>query len=128
MRMQKSISPRGTRIISHWISIPLLVLALGLSLSILWSQTSLAARIAAARESRRKSLELASNPSLIESWMTFDYLNHIFALPPEYLKNTLSISDTRYPKLTLHSYAKRNSIAENAFLSEVKDAVTKHTR
>ncbi len=37
--------------------------------------------------------------------MTFDYVNHLFTLPPQYLETTLGITDGRYPRLTIEEYA-----------------------
>lgn len=42
-----------------------------------------------------------SDADIIRSWMTFDYVDKIFALPPDYLKTRLQITDTHYPKLTI---------------------------
>ncbi|HUO75336.1 MAG TPA: hypothetical protein VMU12_00210 [Candidatus Paceibacterota bacterium] len=49
---------------------------------------------------------------VIQSWMTFDYVNRIFALPADQLKTALKITDARYPHLRLGTYT-----------SDVKDAV-----
>ena len=41
----------------------------------------------------------------IQTWMTFDYVNHVFNLPPDYIKSKLNISDQRYPRLTIAQYS-----------------------
>ena len=41
----------------------------------------------------------------IQAWMTFDYLNKTYQLPPTYLKQSLNISDTRYPNLSVRRLA-----------------------
>jgi len=59
----------------------------------------------------------------IDSWMTFDYLNHIFNLPPAYLQNNLPITNTRYPHLTIRHYARLQQLDAAQFLSQVRAAV-----
>lgn len=60
---------------------------------------------------------------IISPWMTFDYVNKIFALPPGYLKTQLSISDTRYPSLSLSTYARNQNIDRSTFVLKLDDAV-----
>ena len=43
----------------------------------------------------------ASEVGVIRPWMTFDYINRIFDLPKDYLKDQLQISDPHYPNTTL---------------------------
>ena len=45
----------------------------------------------------------ASEVGVIRPWMTFDYINRIFGLPKDYLKDQLQISDPHYPNSTLSS-------------------------
>jgi len=59
----------------------------------------------------------------IRPWMTFDYVNRLFNLPPEYLKTRLSLSDSRYPRLSLSSCARKNNLDGNAFITSVQNAV-----
>ena len=59
----------------------------------------------------------------IQNWMTFDYINKVFSLPKDYFKNTLNISDSHYPSVSLESYAEKEKINVSTFLVEVKDAV-----
>jgi len=67
------------------------------------------ARINDAREMRLSALLAHHGPlpltdaSIIRSWMTFDYVNKLFGLPPEYLQQQLQITNTRYPRLTIGS-------------------------
>ena len=56
----------------------------------------------------------------IESWMTFGFLNRSFNLPPEYLKNALGITDSKYPTITLNRWAKESSIKPADLLEETK--------
>lgn len=61
----------------------------------------------------------ANDIGVVRPWMTFDYINKLFNIPPEYLKTRLSISDGRYPQLSLFGYAKSVHLATAAFMSEV---------
>lgn len=61
--------------------------------------------------------------STIQPWMTFSYLNHVFGLPSGYLKTELSISDPRYPQLTIGEFSEDNHRSANATLSDVQIAV-----
>src|ERR1035437_1622120 len=60
---------------------------------------------------------------MIASWMTFDYINHVFRLPPQYLKLTLGINDSQYPHLTISRYAQENKIAEGVFIAQIQNTV-----
>ena len=59
----------------------------------------------------------------IESWMTFDYINHVFGLPPQYLAQTLDVNDARYPNIAISKYARSMNIEGNMFVSQVQTAV-----
>ena len=61
--------------------------------------------------------------SAIAPWMTFDFINHVFNLPPEYLKTTLSITDARYPTLTISHYATESKITTNQLTAQVQNIV-----
>jgi hypothetical protein len=65
----------------------------------------------------------ASDARFIETWMTFDYLNHLFSLPPSYLQTSLAIADSRYPRITLAEYAADQRLDAPTFLSQVQNAV-----
>ncbi|MDR3559524.1 MAG: hypothetical protein P4L58_03930, partial [Candidatus Pacebacteria bacterium] len=56
----------------------------------------------------------------IEGWMTFGFINHSFNLPPEYLKNTLGITDNKYPNITLDRWAKESRAKSADLLEETK--------
>ena len=60
---------------------------------------------------------------MIQSWMTFNYINKVFKLPTNYLKNTLNISDSRYPNIPLEDYAEKAKIKTADFTTKVQDAV-----
>jgi hypothetical protein len=61
---------------------------------------------------------------IVESWMTFDYINRAFGMPRDYLQNLLKITDPRYPQLTLYRYAKNGNLDAAVFVNEVKAALT----
>lgn len=66
------------------------------------------------------------NTNLIDSWMTFDYINTIFKLPKDYLKNSLNISDPHYPRILISRYAKTNKLDIKTFISKIKDSVNSY--
>lgn len=59
----------------------------------------------------------------IQPWMTFDYVNFAFALPANYLRDTLNIKDLNYPRLQIGHYAKNNNLDQQKFLDELKKTV-----
>jgi hypothetical protein len=63
---------------------------------------------------------------LIRPWMTFDYINFIFKLPPEYLKNTLVVTDPRYPNIRIDRYVKHHNLNTSLFLQNIKQAITNY--
>lgn len=62
--------------------------------------------------------------SYIEDWMTFQYLNTVFKLPDNYLREQLQITSSRYPKLSIARYASSRQIKRAAALSQVKQLVS----
>ena len=65
----------------------------------------------------------AANASSTQSWMTFDYINRVFNLPAAYMKTTLDITDSRYPRLTISGFAKDSGLSDSAALSKVQDVI-----
>jgi hypothetical protein len=65
----------------------------------------------------------AQNADLIEDWMTFDYINHLFKIPADYFKTTLSITNARYPRLTIAHFASETHIQASDALISVQNAV-----
>jgi hypothetical protein len=59
----------------------------------------------------------------IRSWMTFNYVNKLFALPPNYLEMQLQINDAHYPQLTIAGYASAAHLDATTFLASVENAV-----
>ena len=64
-----------------------------------------------------------SEANTIHSWMTFDYVDKLFALPSNYLETQLSINNSHYPRLTISSYATAEHIDQTTFLVSVENAV-----
>lgn len=65
----------------------------------------------------------ASNVDVVSPWMTFDYVNKLFGLPPDYLKMTLDITNSRYPTLSFSSYAKSQHMASTTLVTQVENAI-----
>ncbi len=66
---------------------------------------------------------VANNVDTIQGWMTFDYVNKVFNLPPAYLASALNISNARYPRLLIFRYAETNHLNAKDFLAAVKNSV-----
>lgn len=64
-----------------------------------------------------------SEANVIRSWMTFDYINRVFALPSGYLEKQLQVTDSRYPHLTLATYASSKKIDQSLFTNDVENVV-----
>ncbi len=64
----------------------------------------------------------------IAGWMTFDYVNYLFALPPQYLETTLSINDPAYPHISLNGWARHSNQNRPAVVQAVQSAVAAHTQ
>ena len=65
----------------------------------------------------------ASDVSVIQSWMTFDYVNHLFGLPSSTLKNDLGITNVHYPHLTLAAAYAGDDIKPVAVVVGVQNAI-----
>ena len=64
-----------------------------------------------------------NNVDIVASWMTFDYINKLFALPPTYLETTLNISNSHYPQITLSGYAHSKGISQAFLMGKVESAL-----
>lgn len=65
----------------------------------------------------------ANEVSFIRSWMTFDYINTLFNIPSDYLKTHFSITDTRYPKLSISEYAGDGHLNRSVITNEIMVAI-----
>ncbi len=61
--------------------------------------------------------------SSTQTWMTFEYINRVFNLPQSYLQTTLSITDNRYPRLTINSYAQSIHASQSDILFKTQNAI-----
>jgi hypothetical protein len=61
--------------------------------------------------------------NVIQSWMTFDYINRIFAVPPSVLQTALKVADVHYPRLSVHEYAEAGHISVDVALQNIKDSL-----
>ncbi|MEI6478755.1 MAG: hypothetical protein WCO18_00535 [bacterium] len=59
----------------------------------------------------------------IQEWMTFDYINHLFGLPNDYLMTNLSITDSKYPKLTIRKYSLDKKTDLPTSIAEIQSAI-----
>ena len=64
--------------------------------------------------------------SMIDTWMTFGYINTIFKLPSDYLKTSLNINDNHYPNLSLNKYINTQKLDKNVYLSSVRSSVANY--
>jgi hypothetical protein len=63
------------------------------------------------------------NVADIQGWMTFDFLDKSFGLPPDYLKKGLGITDKKYPNITIDSWAKNTQENPGAMLEKTKKLI-----
>lgn len=66
----------------------------------------------------------AADATSTQTWMTFDYINRVFLMPAPYLQTALSITDSRYPRLTIAEYAKVTAQKPSVALTKVQDAIS----
>lgn len=112
MRYDYGMEPKENEPIQRFIKITLVVLGLLLAVLLIFLvRDYLALRRANIINHRELSLSAfvqkhgplnASDIDVVRPWMTFDYVNRLFGLPNDYLKDQLQISDPRYPRLTLN--------------------------
>ncbi len=61
---------------------------------------------------------------MIQSWMTFDYLNRVFGLPAYYLAAVLEINDENYPNLVIQHYVSDQGLDLQSFSARVQAVIT----
>lgn len=66
---------------------------------------------------------ILTDVELIRSWMTFSYINRIFNLPVDYLKDELGINDPDYPGISISKAAKVGNISTSRYTDKVKDII-----
>jgi hypothetical protein len=72
--------------------------------------------------SRRAPLP-PTEAAIVQPWMTFDYVDRLFALPRAYLQTALQVADPHYPQIPLYRYAESQHLDPWAFTDEVRGAV-----
>ena len=76
-----------------------------------------------------KNQEILSNEvASIHTWMTFDYVNVVFKLPPDYLKDRLSIIDPRYPNIRIDRYAMKQGESKQQLLYTIQQLVNQNIK
>jgi hypothetical protein len=126
--------PGQPRTLRWWIRFALIILALILAALVIFLFLQYRAlqreRILNAHEWRwslflgREAPLPPGDASVIRAWMTFDYVNKLFALPPDYLRTKLGIADPGYPQLTIAAYAANAGTGTAAALTAVQNAVS----
>lgn len=64
-----------------------------------------------------------TDPSLIQSWMTFSYVADVYGVSTTTLQSALNIDDPRYPRLGIGEYAEDHKLNQSNFLLQVQNAV-----
>lgn len=66
---------------------------------------------------------VVTNVGMIENWMTFDYINMSFELPPQLLRDGLHISDPSYPRLSIRRAAKESGVSRDVYLAQIRTII-----
>ncbi len=77
-------------------------------------------------QNKKTHLTSLADIELIDTWMTFQYVNFIFDLPLSYLQKSLRIEESAYPKIPIGKYIKIHNLNRGEFLLEVKKLVREH--
>jgi hypothetical protein len=70
---------------------------------------------------RQRGPLTAADVSYIQAWMTFDYINTAFNIPPSYLSNY--VHSSLYPHLSISHYARETATSSAALITDVAGAV-----
>lgn len=62
----------------------------------------------------------------VQSWMTYDYIDHIYDLPPTYLQSDLAIVDTRYPRVSISESSEAQKVSAAMLTTDVKNAISNY--
>lgn len=65
-------------------------------------------------------------PEKIQGWMTFEYLNIVFKMPPDYLREKLALQGTAYPRITLRRYAKQTGMDLPLLIQNIQGAIREY--
>lgn len=58
--------------------------------------------------------------------MTFQYVNFIFKMPDDYLKNGLNIKNNNYPNLPIGRYIKNEKLDKTVVINRIKVLVREY--
>jgi hypothetical protein len=61
--------------------------------------------------------------AIVQPWMTFDYVDRLFALPLTYLQTALQVTDPHYPQIPLYRYAESQHLNPWVFTDEVRNVI-----
>jgi hypothetical protein len=67
------------------------------------------------------------DPSFVKPWMTFEYINTSFSIPPSYFKEQYAITDPTYPHMTLDAEARLLQRNPREFLDDVTSKILEFT-
>lgn len=62
----------------------------------------------------------------IGPWMTFDYVNKLFLLPDDYLKQSLQVTNSKYPFITLGRYAREMNINNDELIKNIRSDIEEY--
>jgi hypothetical protein len=62
-----------------------------------------------------------------QSWMTFDYLNKTYGLPPRYLQTALHITDTHYPNISIKRFAQDLHTSTPTTITSIEREIRQYT-
>ena len=62
----------------------------------------------------------------IDTWMTFQYINFVFDIRENYLKDMLHIEDVHYPNLSIERYIRNQKLDKAIFIEEIKKQVLEY--
>ncbi len=60
----------------------------------------------------------------IQTWMTFDYLNKTFKLPPSLLQTQLGITDQRYPDISIRHFTAETRRNSDQVLKQIQQSIS----
>ena len=70
----------------------------------------------------------ANEVGVLKPWMTFSYINKLFALPPNFLKDSFGITDPHYPNLVVAQYIGGQHLDTAEFMTSLETAIGNRLR
>ncbi|MFA6090147.1 MAG: hypothetical protein WC774_00005 [Candidatus Gracilibacteria bacterium] len=71
-------------------------------------------------ENKRTNKTSVADIEYIDVWMTFQYINFIFGMPDNYLKDALLIKNSQYPSISIGRYIKNEKIDKITIINQIK--------